>query len=353
MESNLGRRPITACSVLAVVVLLQGLSGCRIPVVQKREFQYVVSLRTGERTFGLSGNFTCYLRGEFLDMRGPRWAPVTGTGVAVHNYDIAVRGETASGTEFEGHPFAGGQILGERICDGTGGSIGSRVFFREPGAPNFHSIDMDQGATASFGEIRVLSSALNLVYTGHSLEVAAKRAQDDEIVHRTHSQPWYSISARILRMRDLPVRGLRPYVEATPRIWIGQNRTLPFDEAARRELSPSFDFREALWPHSHLTRGDLLMEPSSAAGEWEVNELQGWAPFPGDPVNYTDLSRAATGQFPTCWIDYRGSRIEMPLALLAWRFAYDPSRDVVVVFRIEVTYLADRSPTAESASHRS
>jgi hypothetical protein len=324
---------------LFVLALPLGLVGCYASLNNAKEFRYEVSVQIGAESLVLAGNYTCVLRGQGLSERGPLWFPTAGRGLVQVGSDVVIVGRSATGVAIQARPK--GIVTADQYCDafspgGPARTLDSRVFFRAAGADTYSSVDS--------GEIRVASSSFTLLQSGFT------PAPRGVVGPEAPTQQWYSVSAQARSIDAIEKdysdlyghgAGLRSFITSTQRLWLGKNSVLPFDEAARADLSASFKFREQLWPYGpHRQSGNLAMRHSGTSG-WRPNALQEWMPVPAASLEMPNLGVGGTSLqgVGTDWIEYGGSRIEFPLAHLAYRYVYDQSKDQIVVFRIEVVPL--------------
>jgi len=79
----------------------------------------------------------------------------------------------------------------------------------------------------------------------------------------------------------------------------------------------------------------------SDGSSWHVSRLQEWISL-SDSIPSLAVFGAPLDDLATDWIDFEQSRIEFPMAELAWRYVYEPSTNRVVTFRMEVVTLTNQ-----------
>lgn len=176
---------------------------------------------------------------------------------------------------------------------------------------------------------RVESARLELLHAGNMLAARIPSPPADQT--GAHAK-YYSIAARILDRSAIHRRKLREYFAATYRIWLNENQEMRLDEASRRELVRfSADYSrltsavEAEDADEKNLLTDLLLDMAEGS-RWKVGTVREWARV--DEHNRFDWT--ATDQpvddplYATCWIEYEGIRIEIPIVRGSQRAVYDP-----------------------------
>ena len=127
--------------------------------------------------------------------------------------------------------------------------------------------------------------------------------------------------------------GIRDFIDARKIPWLNSGTVYPFSRWSDDDVKFAREYRGALrWPASQVS-----LIPSADANEiWSAAKSAGpiqWVREPV-PVNDEEKRRAATMDKFKRWIEYRGSRIEIPLKDY-YRLLYDKERDRILQFRVE------------------
>jgi hypothetical protein len=134
--------------------------------------------------------------------------------------------------------------------------------------------------------------------------------------------------------------GLREYVSATRSAWLGEATAVPLVLPAQDTTTSGsryFKYGDQVrrYLHDDPPRSVLFME-TLGDGEWRVGPRRQCAPLAGTTA---DLLSGIALDYPTnapplktCWVEYKGHRIEVPIVFAQWRHIYDPVADALVIF---------------------
>jgi hypothetical protein len=337
MNQDLGFRLVTMifCLVLA--------SGCDRVIIDTAEFEYSVVVTADQADQTISGTYRCYLDADILDMRGPRWNAIRSSTVGGTRGELVLFGHTSKGVQLQIHSLPNKSRLGERnICDPPDDEVESEVLFNEPGSINYKSASIEDQQISDAHEVAIKSSKRVLISTGRSLHGLWQKPpqKDAKVLAPTHK--YYSISIRLLRPDDIQIRGLRAYIDSSHRNWLSEGGTHPLDAAAKGELSPMFRYRQGLWPYGPPQICSALTVVGNGS-VWQLGNVREWAPVGQDSNINADPggNTPADLGYKTAWILYKGDRIEIPIAIHAWRAAYDSGTDQIVIFYVQFADLYD------------
>jgi hypothetical protein len=320
---------ITVVTTLALMTL-----GCQ-PVVKVSYFEYSVTVHIEGDTQTLRGRYACYWDATVLNPVGPNWTVQRETAVGGDGDVISLRGTTADGSEFQVQPTqqSDQQLYLNTICDLPAGGFDSRVFYKHAQDAVYNSYDPREASKAPPGQVSVVQSRRELLREGSAFH-------GSHAGHVTALKTYYTLSVHLMNHDTIDRLGLRQYVSTSQSAWLGDSAVLPLRLPSRdTTTSSSRDFKYADQLRQFL-EGDspestLAME-SSGDGEWRVGSSRQWAPFAGQSA---DLSAGIALDFPTnipapktCWAQYKGHRIEVPILLAASRHFYDAASDALVIF---------------------
>lgn len=317
-----------------IVAFLTVTAGC-VPVFKEtKRFKYEVSLTIAGEPMVLSSTYICVLDNEFLNERGPMWQVLPENGFVDMHADPIALGTSASGIKLQARPRSIVQF--EDYCDAsnTGNpqrSLDSRVYFRQPSADlAYGSVDTGQDVKTDFGEISVKSATITRVSSGHSLG-------SPRPVHEARGVLYFhSIDVEFRSVGAFP--GLLSYLASEHRLWVEEGAQIPFDAAARHDLTRGFPSSNELWPYSRNAASELALRKSTASS-WHVGQFQEWRVGSAhDRLGPADSSAVVT----TDWIELENSRIEFPIAEYAWRVVYNPKKHQVIILRLEQVPLVNQ-----------
>jgi hypothetical protein len=311
--------------LLASFASILFLSACQTPLVAKRDFSYEGKFEVNGEQHEFNIHYSCHYEDvSWISTRGPSWGNRAGSG------SVKAVGKLTDGSRFEVLPLRPWTGYGETCANQTE-AVTARLFIELPNG-RVESFDKPN----SHSETRRVSSLQSrFAFNGSALAVYEPQEKWD----RNHrSETHASVRYYTVRVIEYGNNNWSDRLGASTKEFI-ETRKIPLLEAGKvftwsnDDIQIARKYRVPLrWPIAQLT-----LAPSAGPNEtWSESKSTGaiqWVIEP-KPTNDAEKWRGATMDKFKRWIEYRGSRIEMPL-IDNYRLLYDKERDRIVQFRLE------------------
>ena len=333
---NLYTAPVSVQTKLGVVmrrliasassILL--LSACQSPLVAMRNLSFEGKFEVNGERHEFNVPYSCHYEDvSWLSERGASWHNRAGSGL------VKVIGKLSDGSRFEVLPVRPRAGYGE-TCANQPEAVTARLFIELPNS-NVESFDKPSSRSVIH---KVTSLESSFAFKGTAS--AAYEPQEKWAINKRREAPatvrYYTVWVTEYGKENWGDRfgsGIRDFIEARKIPWLDRGTVFPFSAWSDNDVKFAREYRGALrWPTSQVS-----LTPSDDSNEiWSAGKSTGTIRWVLEPaaVNDAEKWRGATMDKFKRWIEYRGSRIEIPLKDY-YRLLYDKERDRILQFRVE------------------
>lgn len=315
-------------SLIASAALVLLLSACQSPLVAMRNLSYEGKFEVNGEQYEFNVPYGCHYEDvSWISSRGASWHNRAGSGL------VKVIGKLSDGSRFEVLPVRPWSGYGETCADQPEAAT-ARLFIEQP-TGRVESFDNPSSRPVTH---KVTALESRFVFKGAA--IAAYEPQENWATNKRREAPatvrYYTVWVTEYgkdNWEDRRRSGIRDFIDARKIPWLNSGTVYPFSRWSDDDVKFAREYRGALrWPASQVS-----LIPSADANEiWSAAKSAGtiqWVREPV-PVNDEEKRRAATMDKFKRWIEYRGSRIEIPLKDY-YRLLYDKERDRILQFRVE------------------
>ncbi len=310
-------------SSLLLIALL--LSGCQSPLVAKRNLRYEGRFDVDGSSYEFKSDYSCHYEDvSWLSERGRAWHNRAG------GDRMKVVGRLSDGARYEVLPVRPGVGYGE-TCEAKSEAVATLLFIELPDnrAESFDRVT-DRSA---YHKVTFLESK----FTFSGTESVPFEPQENWAVNKNTkvqtAKHYYSVWITEFAKEnwaDAAGLGVREYVKTKKIPWMGLEKKYPFVGWTKDDAAFARDHMGALrWPKSNFS----LAPDINDRGTWATSSQFDGTVWQADPVR-TEGSTDEMSTSLKAWVNYKGSRIEIPLKDY-YRLLYDEQRDRIVKVRVE------------------
>lgn len=314
--------------LVAFAALVALLSACQSPLVTMRNLSYEGRFEVDGERHEFNKPFSCHYEDvSWVSERGASWHNRAGSGI------VKVLGTLSDGSRFQVLPIFKWAGYGETCADQPE-SVSTRLYIELPSG-RVESFD-EPSSRATTHKVTALES--RFVFKGTAS--AAYEPQENWAKNKRREAPasvrYYTVWVTEYgkdNWGDHFGPGIRDFIKTRKIPWLDSGTAFPFSAWSDDDVKFAREHRGALrWPAAQI-----LLTPSTDTNEiWVVAKSAGTIQWLVEPVPENDAEklRGATMDKFKRWIEYRGSRIEIPLKNY-YRLLYDKERDRILQFRVE------------------
>ena len=311
---------------LATLFLALLIAGCQSPLVTMRRLSYEGRFAVDGNQYAFKSDYNCHYEDvSSFSERGPSWHNRAGSG------QVKVIGRLSDGARYQVVPIRPSSGYNE-TCEDKTEAVATRLF-----------IELADGRVESFDKIgdhsadhKVTLLESRFAFNGSAITsfepqenwAGTKKAQPQAVTR------YYTVWLSEYASDNWEKRpGVREYIKTKKIPWIESGKSFPFNGWSNDDAEFAREHRGAL-------RWKKLQTPlTPSADREEIWRLAAHAStirwvLESIPADGAERSNRPNLKGLTRWIEYKGSRIEIPIQHY-YRLLYDEERDRIIQISVE------------------